>query len=1274
MILRPENDNNMRIKRITHWGLLLFALCIAVAMLCLSIVSTVSIDGIAYATEVTSDIDFETFTNKRNFVWNGREYSVSDFANATELLQGNFSYVDNFVPEEAMFVATTNGDHPIVEVVPKQLFNMLGDFLHIGKEYGFFIHTAIDDDIGGNLSTVIVFEINVDGLNLQKEGIFSVEVIPLFQRQYRYYTSTMNLYKFEGTFDPDYYLNAASLDVAYDCVVPHSKLDMTESGKYYMDFDFEVKEYYLKDISYVMNLLNEQEANQGYTDIYNAQDDNGAYFTYFDYEYEGISKDKELLSDEDKNEIAQSVVNIGLTTARTALSAVPSPVTKAILDISNIVIKIVRAYGSLDRISNRAVENENYFQSQDITVSNGKLTAKHFFASKSDQIEHYGDLAKTAALIVNSTSDGKTVLYGDGNYFKGYFKLSHSAPVGEQMWYTRLLRQIAMKVVTKNGDEVICSTSMHDYFLGAEKKKDIEVEEHGYAFLQKNGVARLRFCPEYTSDYEFCVVNTQETDIRVNGERISSDSNGSSAYSVRMIAGQTYDIDIYMHEEACILPYSIRPCTKTEKIRLKANEPYLLKVNKDTSAKFQELSFADDVLIIGVLKFLGQTFASVDEYLNFNQDIAVGVKTDAYDLYLLLNSKTEQEVSLQKNMPIMADINVVQQKFLYDNGGYRLYSFNCTKDNLQLLVNVQDQEGDYVADIYVAAYDSDGQKMQTIKYTAGMIAIQLLRGQNYIGVKSARNNKDVKIVFREEINQKEWQIAKKTSEPYSFEKITDPDKHYLSRPYASSESYILRFKIAEDTYVYDIENDCDTDGSWNLFDYGELKILHGNIGTNLVLRAVKDFDSVYKTKLKIKVRILLTDFVIDPTIDYVNAVKFNIRSQAGINKCVIEVAEKEVEISFDSGLTTTVDVLPLLVEMNAEGNVSISLKTIYYGDFPNAIDVGNDSTIQKGEREYSINVNCLYNRSVVTGKWIKTTTYYIANALQFYNALKVSFSCTFDNDINLQPYYKQWRPIGQFRGNLNGNDHTLKGLVMTDTQTLSYSNVGLIAVNLGIINNLTIETDIKLTFDLDLPWKNAGGIVGHNAKELDDEGDELRGTISGCRVIGNIAVSRAYSQAGGIVGFNEGNISMCYFGDVDASHYSKITGFGDVGGIAGKNMGDISLSVIEKAIVYHVVAVDSHSAGGIVGYCYGGNILFCGLTDSSVQNTGAKDHSISPKMGLMVGHLQNGTLRGGTIKNSGGSIGYLQADAQKYCFNGDKKFYGKLDNATIDGTTGLYGP
>lgn len=80
-------------------------------------------------------------------------------------------------------------DDPIVNIIPKKLFQNVGTYSYIGVEYGFYVHTYLDN--GANTySEYIVFDIETEEKITANKG--KVRVVPMFEGVV-YYTAHTNL-------------------------------------------------------------------------------------------------------------------------------------------------------------------------------------------------------------------------------------------------------------------------------------------------------------------------------------------------------------------------------------------------------------------------------------------------------------------------------------------------------------------------------------------------------------------------------------------------------------------------------------------------------------------------------------------------------------------------------------------------------------------------------------------------------------------------------------------------------------------------------------------------------------------------------------------------------------------------------------------------------------------------------------------------------------------------------------------------------------------------
>lgn len=1277
--------NDYRIQKINKLNIALLIIMM-ICMLCCAILFVTP--SVAYAVEATGAINYDTYTDSKTFTWNGTQQSISDFINNDTIIKGNMSFSPHPAATSGghVFSATITGDHPIVNVIPKQLFNTTGNHLHIGKEYGFFVNTVENTTIGGKISTVVVFEINTTGLDLNNNGIFAVEVKPIFQRQYRYVTPEMSVYRFIGDSDhriPDYYSGTATIGVTEDRVVPNVRL-LKVDGAWQADFSYAVNEYYLKDVSFAMNLLNEQEVNQGTSNYYASENDNGAYFTYFDYEYDGVSREKKALTDDDKNTIASTCVDLGLSLIKTVVSFIPGG--GAAVSLADLGLKMIGAAGKAQTIWHYATEADNYLHESDVEVSSGKLTAKHFFPNKSDQISQYGNLAKTAAIVVNTTEDGKTILYGNNNNFKGYFKVGHSAPDGEPMWYTRLLRQIALKVVTTDGDEVACETSSYNYNLGSERRKSIELEREQNMFVLNNGVGKYVFTPAYTSEYEISLVCSSELNVKINNQFATLAKNNEyvKTYKYKMQAGQTYNIDIIGDDSARVVPLRIAPHTDTSNISLSANEKYLVKVAKDTAMPVRRLSFGNDIKITDVLVMLADGRLEKDaQYVNFNGDASVDVWLGQEDYYLCLQSKSNKDAALQKSNISSVSLNAETPLSLVEGGGFRAVAFDCSKNGFHTLIKVLNaSDGNFAGNVFVEVYSRQKAKLQCLNYDTGLFASQLDKGIYYVFVKSALADRNVKVVLQEEYGEKQllWQVASMAEAPYVFKDAGDGSDFTIGKPPQGTESFLFRLKIGESTYIDKVFGvDGNYGGGWQVLDGGIFVVasdcaLYTRTNQHLRFRAKKDMNSSYDKELYIKVILKLVDLNISQTIDYVDAIKITIQKQADITGGALTYGNgtKVYLFSFGSSNEVVLDIQRFLAQNSVIDTVKIEFK--YFTTTQDTVQNNADSVMTSGGKNLTIDINCMYSRLEVKGKLFPTYTYYVANALQFSNVRLNQYPISLENDIDLSKAYPEWTPIKELKVAINGKGKLVKGMSITSPSS-DVTNIGLIGISYVGATLLRVEGKIDLRSYSGSSFINVGGIVGYNAKTAaTDDTDEEISQIFTCSFTGNITVPKAASAVGGIAGTNEGMLWIANYNSKDSSRYT-IYGYGDIGGIAGRNLGKTKNCTAFNANIEHKATSSECSVGGIVGYCNGGIIEAGKIVDVTVVSKGYSAVGVQPRMGMAVGHLLNAEL---TSFSQEGNCSYSRtalfiAD-RVYCFNGTDGYYGLMVNSTIGTTPGQSGP
>lgn len=187
-----------------------------------------------------------------------------------------------------------------------------------------------------------------------------------------------------------------------------------------------------------------------------------------------------------------------------------------------------------------------------------------------------------------------------------------------------------------------------------------------------------------------------------------------------------------------------------------------------------------------------------------------------------------------------------------------------------------------------------------------------------------------------------------------------------------------------------------------------------------------------------------------------------------------------------------------------------------------------------------------------------------------------------DIDLNsyLYEYGNGWEPIDNFKGNINGNNHTISGIWIIRNST---DYIGLFKT----IESATITNLILKIADKGLAGKSlVGGICG----------EIYNSTITGCSVLGSIS---GFDYVGGIVGYSRGNsyIKQCYYnGTLSGSNNQN----GTVSGICGSGNVEIAECYSEgsftdngyntyvSGICRNGKITDSYSIAAIEGhYCYG---------------------------------------------------------------------------------------
>ena len=235
---------------------------------------------------------------------------------------------------------------------------------------------------------------------------------------------------------------------------------------------------------------------------------------------------------------------------------------------------------------------------------------------------------------------------------------------------------------------------------------------------------------------------------------------------------------------------------------------------------------------------------------------------------------------------------------------------------------------------------------------------------------------------------------------------------------------------------------------------------------------------------------------------------------------------------------------------------------------------------------------------------------------------------------------KSWTPIGKsgnsFKGEFDGNSHTIRGLYFNDTNKGDVGLFGFVGAG-GTVKNVTLADSY-----VSGSWY-VGGICGQN----------YGGTVEGCRNTGRVYGTRqfvggvcghnegtlqkscntgivyGYQNVGGVCGYNKGTLQECYNTDTvegtmcvggvcglngnghtleKSYNTGTVTGTENVGGVCGQN----AESTLQEC--YNIGTVSGTTkVGGVCGLNYSGTVRNCyylntsaTTADSGISKTAAE--------------------------------------------------------------------
>lgn len=1194
-----------------------------------SIASATSIGAIDYDAYTDSDTLLSGTNTIRDYVkslyrstvsWNGTKYNVT-------------------------------ADDPIVQIVPKSLFATEGEYLHIGKEYGFFVKTKADSYESLTYSTVdpynknvevLVFDITTDTdiYDPQNPDLITVRIEPLFQYRYAYIDYKSKRFFSDNNISPlDSFYLPYSIPEGSTFVVP-KPLSTLSTG-----FD-QTWNYFLKDISISSTLLNEQELND--TDNgYVASTDNGYFITQFDYKYEGFVSE---VSEEDK--VSMGLNAIGMISG--ALSFVPGPIGE-FAGVLGLILSGAQSVESMSIVSGNGTPAVN------TSVSNGQATAVNQFTTKADQIENYSSplsgrpcLTKNATCNVRGDDHHGNVWYRNGDHATAYVRVSHT-----EDWHTRLEREITLSIVDKKGNTYQPNkSSQYKFLINEPVYKTVDLDKGTQLILLADGDNYFQFKPKHTSDYKFAFEGGNPADVSVktgNDTGFVNATKEGDVYSYRMLAGVTYKIKVHSANKT-VLKMTVSPSLTIPEVGSKAI--YMVKYVATQTGAFTLSPTNTNFVISALYHNTGNNtyskLAHIDRTLECKNVDVVLKKGEIY-YFVLINNRTTADSSDIKLTECTSQLSVGTNAGRSFVGGenYRYYKFELSGSRANVNFNFQGANKNNAVEF--CAFDSNGNYMMPVEiYYDGFLNLGTLdAGIYYIGVRVA-NTATLNAVINKDNPLKTWQ---KLDGAIWTTVSNSQNDLYLTR----GNVYYFRF-LVDKTVIYDYNlvksstNDGVVRGSVNFSIDIKKEAFDNDL---VVLEAVKRNSSdengmAYLEKLRIRPQFSRSE--LNPlTIDYTNQIKLEMKKIGCVNSMSYAIqsksaTESQMSTLFTETVNSNIDkpVLDMLCNTKAtQGKFILQKLTIKSG------------AKNTGSREITLNIeyniNCMYKNYDS-----KTSTAYISNELHLYNIRNyTATNKVLTNDIYLNNF-ANWDiiPSNPSTTTINGQNFTISGMHF-DVPTNSNQYYGFIGENRGTVHHLSF-VNVSITGKNNDKYGNMrfGTVVAINY-----------GKIKYCNASGKIDVYRRDGAVGGIVAINQKSalVEDCVFGHVGNRDQNYLGNSGDIGGICARNYGEIQFCRVTNATIGGAVDGCERSYGGIVGYMEGGDISCCSITGIYVKITNSSTvRGYNSNMGYIVGNMRSKSSVNHCVINScDNNFSKLGLVYRKNCFNGPSGCYGACSDSHV---------
>ncbi len=1143
--------------------------------------------------ETLTEIDYNAYTDS-DFLINDNEKTIFDYPEM--FAQKSKIEVDDLSGDLEI---KEDGDDEIIQIVPRILFTQVCEVLNIGKEYGFYINTSNKGDY--LFSVVLVFDISLNFDLLETVDNVIIQVKPVFEYNYIYLTADKTSFQYKQ----DYVDYEVEYEISENIIMaaPSYALKRNTDGKFHLEYN-NSDTYYLKDVSMGVGLFNEQELNYG-DNNYNPYADKGSYLTSYEYVFKGKKFENGKLLNLDQNYIDFVLEKLDSIDKFVGwLGYLPE--IGFFFDIGSVLLQ------APELIYSWFIDVETNFSADEVLKSvalvdetTGRINVNSYYQNRDDQLANYADedgnpvLIKAGTIPFDAAVDGG-IWHGVNDYATGYFRVNHSA-LNESAWYTRLVSDITLKVMNKNGEMQMFGTNTRHTNLREPVFKQIELEEAQNINLLPNGKNYFSFNAQFESEYEIVVPNSSSVVAKLDGNVLNFVND---KVKVKLTSGNhNFEIENLSDENKVfssltINPHTISASSLSTEINITNGANYLLKVTLLSQVKNLNTNNAG-VLINGIY-----TNKNLNVYSQHGVVAPSSFVSHPFllgDYYLVLNNGSGQTANINFGITEPETINLTEQKNVGMNGVNYVYVKFVPTESKTFVITAQDMQNLQfnLVNNNETLTNAGGTYYSGYFYEVGFDA----GNTYYIGVKNNTNNTNALTINKTDIAYK-WQISNQTNQV-----VTSAENYELKRNQTYTINLLINDVLAANV-IFGYDNQSTAFGTYNIVTNQNQITLNANTaiyGNGVIVTARILNGEEYYNVDTLKIIPIFNDTMSITNVVNDEDITFSYTASNFITKFEYKLLPYSNVFTYDIGVNNavqnttnsgTISILNTIKSLNnlTGENLTLQLTKFYY------VNAFNQENYFDVMQTWQTPINNLFAGGLGT----EQSPFTISCKRHFNNMQNRNYYFTLLNNIS----FSGSTGVSNFTGTLNGAGFTI---VFTTELTGQAGNFGMVKVNNGTIKNIKVYSN-SYAEDENGEWAYVGGICGTNY-----------GLITGCETSGSIQTYRNLTHNGGIAGVNRGKIENC-------TNNLLIQTIGDIGGIAGANYdnGVITNCVNVSQQLYQVTDT-SKSVGGIVGYQNSGTVTNCvnkGVITIGGNTSNSK--SLAPGISQITGTLESGSVNSNT--------------------------------------------